>query len=351
MRIALVTDRSPILQVLTRIISATPEHQLTWCARNCAEAVNLSGLDPPDLILLDLMMRGTNGAETTRIIMQHHPCLILIVTASIQDHCDSVFEALGAGAVDAVAMPNMLTPESSQDLQVLVKKIALLSLLRGSQPNPFGWKGNEERLGERQKHIVAIGCSSGGPRALATLLAGMPNDYHSPIVVLQHMDAQFMPWFAKWLGEKIRLKVKLVSDGSFLQPGFIYLAASGNHLVMNRETKLYYQVEPRETYYRPSVDVFFHSVAKYWENPVTAILLTGMGQDGARGLLDLRYRGAYTIAQDEITSAVYGMPKAAAGLGAAVEILPIYKISEVLRESAVEKAKNCKVRRLRGEIT
>jgi len=118
--------------------------------------------------------------------------------------------------------------------------------------------------------------------------------------------------------------------------------------MMNSECRLYYNVEPRETYYRPSVDVFFHSVAKYWQYPITAILLTGMGQDGAEGLLALRGAGAYTIAQDEKTSAVFGMPKVAARLGAAVDVLPIDKISDVLCDSALETAKHCKIRRSRG---
>jgi two-component system response regulator WspF len=119
--------------------------------------------------------------------------------------------------------------------------------------------------------------------------------------------------------------------------------------MLNSEYTLYYNVEPRETYYRPSVDVFFLSVAKHWKHPITAILLTGMGQDGAQGLLELRGAGAYTIAQDENTSAVFGMPKVAARLGAAVEVLPIHKIADVLCESALETAKRCKIRRSRGE--
>ncbi len=343
MRVAIVNDMPMAAESLARIIRRS-EHNLAWCAYNGAEAVKLSSIDPPDLILMDLFMPVMNGVEATRRIMQSHPCPILIVTASIEQHSDMVFEAMGAGAMDAVATPNM-----ENDANTVLKKIALLGLL--SKPG-LNFKMPPQHPGKnptpQEKHLVTIGSSSGGPAAIATLLSRLPENYHSPIVVLQHIDALFAPQFASWLNEKTALKVKTAQESEILQAGTVYIATSDNHLMLNSECRLYYNVEPRETYYRPSVDVFFHSVAKHWKYPVTAILLTGMGQDGAQGLLELRGVGAYTIAQDEETSAVFGMPKVAARLGAAVDVLPINKISDVLCESALEMAKQCKIRRSRG---
>ena len=342
MRIAIVNDMAMAMEALARIIRQS-EHQLAWCAYNGAEAVKLTAIDPPDLILMDLVMPIMDGVQATRHIMQSHPCPILIVTASIEHHCDIVFEAMGAGALDAIATP------SFEEANIVLKKIALLGLLSkpARQLDTSSRLRNDHRV-SAEKHLVAIGSSSGGPTALASLLSRLPEDFHSPVVVLQHMDVQFASQFAAWLSEKTPLKVKIVNDGDELQAGYVYVAANDSHLVMNSECRLYYNVEPCETFYRPSVDVFFRSVAKHWNHFVTAILLTGMGQDGAQGLLELRGAGAYTVAQDETTSAVFGMPKAAVRLGAAVDVLPIHKISDVLCESALETAKRCKIRRSRG---
>ena len=211
----------------------------------------------------------------------------------------------------------------------IVKKIDMLGLLSTPARKPQLRDNRNYNDSPSQSHLVAIGSSSGGPAALVRLLSRLPADYHSPILVLQHIDAQFAPQLGAWLNEKTALTVQSARDGDCLERGYVYLAAKGNHLMMNRDCTLYYNVEPLETYYRPSVDVLFHSIAKHWDNPVTAVLLTGMGQDGAHGLLELRQAGAYTIAQDEQTSAVYGMPKAAVGLGAAVDILSIQKISDI----------------------
>jgi two-component system response regulator WspF len=340
-KIAIVHAQPTAREGLARIIRQS-SYQLAWCVADNSEAIEFNAVDAPDVILMDAQM---DGAEAIRRMMQQNPCPILMVTDSIERHADLVFKAMGAGAMDAVAVP-----EIDYAAETVLNKIARLGLLSHSLGKidagvQNGISSNESGY----QHLVIVGSSSGGPTAVASLLARLPANYHSPIVVLQHINAEFAPHLATWLDEKTALQVKIAQTGDKLAAGLVYIAASGNHLMMNQEYKLYYNVEPRETYYRPSVDVFFHSVAKHWTNPLTAILLTGMGRDGAQGLLELREMGAYTIAQDERTSAVYGMPKAAACMGAAVDILPIQKISDVLNESAFETAKLCKYRRSRGE--
>jgi len=214
MRIAIVNDMPMAMEALARIIRQS-EHELAWCAYNGAEAVQFSAKDPPDLILMDLFMPVMNGVEATRRIMQSQPCPILIVTASIEQHCDVVFEAMGAGAMDAVATPNV-----ENGANTVLKKIALLGLLSKS-PSRFNLPGknHNESATSHEKHLVAIGSSSGGPSALASLLSRLPADYHSPIVVLQHIDAQFAPQLASWLSEKTVLTVKAVREGDFLRAG------------------------------------------------------------------------------------------------------------------------------------
>lgn len=336
MRIAIVNDMQLAMEALVRIINSSKEHKVAWCAWNGLEAVKLARIDPPDLILMDLVMPEMNGVEATRLIMQNSPCPILIVTASVQQRSDSVFEAMGAGAMDAVATPIFRDLPDSRSAGNLMRKIAMIGVLikKPQLPAQDIVSPYSQKPQKKQKHIVVIGSSSGGPRALARVLSGLPADYHCPIVVIQHVDMEFAPYLARWLNDRTVLNVDIAKNGEELQPGQVYLGDGADHLVMNQNGRLYYSVEPRETFYRPSVDVFFNSVAEHWADPVTAVLLTGMGQDGAKGLLALRQRGAYTIAQDKQTSAVYGMPKTALELGAAVDILSIEKISKVLCESA-----------------
>ena len=345
MRIAIVNDTPQAMEVLIGFIRATRAHELAWGADNATTAISLCDVDPPDLIVMDLGMSGVKAVEAIRQIMQCHPCPILIVTDSVQQNYDTVFEAMGAGAIDVLSTPDLYNGKSVQVAELLLQKIALLGFFRKPtrcSSSYSEWEFRDEA--QDPKYLIVIGCSSGGPAAVAKLLAKLPSEFLAPIVVIQHIDAQFARPLASWLDEKTALKVKTATESELLRPGHVYVAAKDKHLMMNRDCRLYYSVEPHETYYRPSVDVFFQSVATHWYYPVTAILLTGMGADGAYGLLKLRRAGAYTVAQDEQTSAVYGMPKVAADMGAAVDVLSLSDISTLLRESALEKAEYCKSR-------
>jgi chemotaxis response regulator CheB len=173
---------------------------------------------------------------------------------------------------------------------------------------------------------VAIGASAGGPAALAEVLSHLPADLPSAVVIVQHVDERFMSGMADWLSLTSRLPVHLAREGERLSKGQVFLAGTGDHLVLKSRDRLGYVPEPRDYAYRPSIDVFFRSLGRLWPGHVIGVLLTGMGADGAEGLKALRNAGHHTIAQDEATSAVYGMPKAAAAAKAAVEILPLQRI-------------------------
>ncbi|MBE2972315.1 chemotaxis response regulator protein-glutamate methylesterase, partial [Burkholderia cepacia] len=175
--------------------------------------------------------------------------------------------------------------------------------------------------------LIAIGASAGGPGALASVLGGLPADFNAPIVIVQHVDRAFAEGMAQWLDGQTSLAVRVAREGDRPQPGVALLAATDDHLRITRAGTLEYTREPAATPYRPSVDVFFNSLTEHWPGRVIGVLLTGMGRDGAIGLKALRMKGYHTIAQDEATSAVYGMPKAAATLGAARAILPLGRIA------------------------
>jgi len=302
-------------------------------ASDGAEAVWRCSLDTPDLILMDLIMPVMDGVEATRKIMESTPCAILVVTATVSGNASKVFQAMGLGALDAVNTPVMGASGDAQGKDELLAKIATIGKL-------ISQKRYEDVVPEREvaaskpsdtsMALVAIGASSGGPHALAQVLSALPGDFASPVVIVQHVDEQFSNELAIWLGKQCALKVRLAQKEDQLMPGQVLIAGTNNHLIIRADNHLDYTSFPKEMAYRPSVDVFFNSVADNWKGNVVAVLLTGMGRDGAEGLLRLRNKGVHTIAQDEATSAVYGMPKAAAKLNAAVEILPIGEIGAAL---------------------
>ena len=331
MRIAIVNDSPMAIEVLRRTIEATARHQVCWLARNGAEAVKACEQDRPDLILMDLVMPVMDGVEATRRIMAATPCIILVVTASVDGRAGKVFEALGAGALDAASTPVFGAPRSEN---ALLLKLATMSRLLGSERQNVN--GSKTRRSDAdcagELPLFALGASAGGPAALATVLTSLPRNFPGAIVVVQHLDAQFARSMADWLNGQSALPVQLACEGDKPQAGQVLLAGRAAHLVFKQPCVLGYQAEPADLSSIPSIDIFFESVIGNWKGPVTGVILTGMGRDGARGLRALRHAGARTIVQDRATSVVYGMPKAALEAGAAQEVLPLERIADALVE-------------------
>jgi len=285
--------------------------------------------------LMDLIMPEMNGVEASRKIMDETPCPILIVTSSVEGNSAMVFEAMGCGALDVVRTPVLDHAHSGQSDHAILGKIKTIEKLTRPVVLRSGSTASVRPSGsasQRSHSLIVIGSSTGGPPALAKVLASFPVDFKGSVVIIQHIDAHFAGELVEWLNTQCQMKVKIAEEGEEIRPGLVYLASTNDHLVMTSHGKLAYTAEPKGIVYRPSVDVFFESVAVHWRGKLTATLLTGMGRDGAAGLLALRQKGVYTIAQDEATCAVYGMPKAAVALGAAVEVLPLEKIATVLLE-------------------
>lgn len=333
MRIGIVNDVPMAVEGLRRVVQSTGKHDVVWVAWDGAEAVERCSKDIPDLILMDLHMPGMNGVIATKRIMESTPCPILIVTASVNKNTAMVFEAMGNGALDAVNTPILYGENSEQEQNVLLKKISLLNILSQSpihkHTTPIASNANDINE-DAGKQIVVIGSSSGGPQALATILKPLPADYKPGIVIVQHVDSQFAQGLADWLDAQTLLSVQLAKEGDCPQAGKALIAGSDSHLVMTETGQLHYQLEPKDIPYRPSIDVFWRSVNSFWSGSITAVLLTGMGKDGAHAMLELKNNGAFTIAQDEQSCAVYGMPKAAVDLNAIVEIRALDQIAPAL---------------------
>lgn len=330
MKIAIVNDSPLAVEALRRSLSYNADHQILWTATNGAEAVALCTAQTPDLVLMDLIMPGMDGVEATRQIMANCPCAILVVTASIGANSSRVFEAMGHGALDAVDTPELGLGEDRAAAATLLRKIDTIGRLIGDRPTrPVASRPRRKVSGER---LVAIGASSGGPTALAKLLSGLPADLGAAVVIIQHIDEQFAAGMADWLNQYSPWPVRLAQEGDRPAPGTVLLAGTRDHLVFKAADQLGYTPDPVEHVHRPSVDVFFDSVNRHWGGDVYAVLLTGMGRDGAAALKALRDKGHYTVAQDAASSAVYGMPKAAAEMQSAVEILPLDGIAPRLTE-------------------
>lgn len=341
MRIGIVNDSVMATEVLRRIVSSSPDHQLLWLASNGAEAVSRCHEALPDLVLMDLLMPVMDGVIATRRIMQSTPCAILIVTSSVSGNASMVFEAMGAGALDVVATPVLGQDNAGTATNELLRKIELIGKLIGCsakknrpRPQTAAVKPTQHR---KDPMLIAIGASTGGPQALTAVLSHLPVDFPAAVVIIQHMDKKFTHGLASWLNQQIPLPVKVINEKERPYRGMVQVPSTDDHLILANNGTLSYSAEPADNFYHPSVDVFFQSLTKNWHGKIIGVLLTGMGRDGAAGLLSLREEGHHTIAQDEETSVVYGMPKAAMQIDAAKEILPLHEIGPRLKALAGRK--------------
>jgi two-component system response regulator WspF len=329
MKIGIVNDVAMAAEALRRTLAASREHQVLWVARNGMQAVRMCAANLPDLLLMDLNMPELDGVEATRQIMRQTPCAILIVTARPHDNVSQVFRALGAGALDVAATPMLDGAAGGALLLAKIKTIG--KLIRASLADAPAPLPAERGVAGAVRHLLAIGASTGGPGAIAKILAGWTPAAGTAIVVVQHIDANFAPHFARWLGDQVEIPVRVVDGGDALEAGVVQVARTNDHLRLDARQRLHYDAHPLDYAYRPSVDVFFGCVAAHWERAATGVLLTGMGRDGAAGLLAMRHAGKATLAQDQASSAVYGMPRAAAETDAAQRILSLENIAAALR--------------------
>jgi len=341
MRVAIANDSALATEALRRVLAADPRHTISWMARDGDEAVRRCCADRPDVVLMDLVMPVLNGAEATRQIMQRCPCAVLVVTSTVAGNFDLVCQALSHGAYDAVCTPPLAGPAAARAGAELLAKLERVErvnhhLACGAAEAEPESKPPEEAapawLASAPMPLVAIGASTGGPAALEAILARWPPGFPAALVIAQHIALEFAALLADWLDQRSELTVRLAVPGDRPQAGVALVANGAEHLLLTPQRTWTYSPAPHDCAYQPSVDALFHSLAAHWPWPSVAVLLTGIGRDGAEGLLELREKGWHTIAQDEATSVVYGMPQAARRLGAARRILALDLIATAVAE-------------------
>jgi two-component system chemotaxis response regulator CheB len=328
----LVVDDSPLIRdIITMILQEDPDIEVVGQAENGQVAIDLVDALRPNLVTMDIMMPVMDGLTAIQHIMAYQPTPILVVTSS--GEAAVAYKAISSGALEVMQKPDMsLGPAEWEGFVRRVKLLAQVKVIthvrgRGAastQVLPF--LGSAAVQAGSQGRILAIGASTGGPAALAKVLAGLPPDLTVGVVIVQHIAEGFVPGLVSWLKTVTILNVKAAEDGEEIKPGTIYIAPTGTHTVVAGSRRLGLRHLPPVDSQRPAVDVLFESVQEQYGRRAIAVLLTGMGRDGARGLKAIRDAGGRTIAQDEASCVVYGMPKAAAELGAAEQVLPLSEI-------------------------
>jgi two-component system chemotaxis response regulator CheB len=335
-----VEDSATVRQRLVDILGSDPDIELVGEAEDGKRAIELCQQYRPDAITMDMMLPLMSGLAATEYIMAHCPTPILVVSASTnRGELFKIYEALAAGAVDVLDKPTGTEVEGAWEQRFLstVKLVARIRVITHPRARLAGLRRPAPEvvpasIGARrptQKHdLVAIGASTGGPAAIVEILRGLPAEFQLPILLVLHINEPFGTAFADWLDGQTSRRVACPKDGAPLASavGRVMVAPGGRHLVV-RDGRLHLTTDLERHSCRPSVDVLFESVAREHGASAAACLLTGMGKDGALGLLKIRQAGGTTIAQDEASSVIYGMPREAAMLGAATHVLRLGEIA------------------------
>jgi len=341
-RVLLVEDSQISLVILRRILSASPLIEVVGEAHTGLEALELIPQVQPDVICTDLHMPQMNGLDLTSEVMERYPRPILVISASVQEEdTHQVFLLLEAGAVDIFPKPRAGLMLNDKLLnQELINKIQILSGVKVlTKKRKLSSQGNTQETGHRstfssksypKPKIVVIGASTGGPQALSELFAQLPVNFPVPVICVQHICLGFLQGFIDWLANSCRLPIQIAQPGEMPKSGKIYFPPEQQHLELDASGRFICSDSPPLEGHRPSATVTFKSFAKFYGKTTVAILLTGMGRDGAQGMQVVAQAGGFTIAQDEATSVVFGMPKEAIALGAAKQVLPIGAIAPML---------------------
>ncbi len=350
-KVFLVEDSPVALTILQRVLNTTSEVQIVGTATNGMIALEQIPHLKPDIICTDLLMGKMDGLELTKQLMAVHPIPILVISEVVTDNdTKKIGQLIEAGVLDVFPKPKTgLIQDYEKQQQALVQKIKLLSGVQvfsrkinpSSSPQiehqaPVNIKFNNDLLSNllsnKNYKMVTIGVSTGGPKALQTILQNLPSNFPLPIVCIQHISEGFLDSLIDWLSKESLLKIKVAENGELPLPGIVYFAPEKYHLKLDFQGRFIYSDAPAINNHRPAITSTFTSIAQFYGKDTIGILLTGMGRDGALGIEHIYRMGGMTIAQDEATSIIFGMPKEAIDLGVVQQVLPLPKIASFLME-------------------
>ena len=332
LRILIAEDTRLFTQALRDVLEEDRGIVVAGMACNGQQAVEKAKKLKPDLIIMDINMPVMSGMEAIEEIMATNPTPILVVTANASQRV--LFQALEHGALDLV-LKQKVWPSGEKEQAEFREKVRTLSGVRvirhvaGKLTRIKEGKG----LKTEAKHVVAIAGSTGGPQALHLLLSALPADFPAPVLVVQHMADGFSHGLVNWLDGECPLEVRIASHGDPIEPGRVLLAPDGVHMKVGKGGTVALDKSDPVSSQRPSATVLFSSVAKAFGTRAVGVVITGMGKDGAEGLREIYEVGGITFAQDEQSSLVYGMPKAAAELGVVQSVLPLEEIPQALLQA------------------
>jgi two-component system chemotaxis response regulator CheB len=336
-RVLVVDDSATARELVVQILNSDSELQVIGTVKNGFEAFEFVQHAKPDAITMDLHMPRMGGIEATRKIMQTCPTPIIIVSGSLEkDEVKYTFLALEAGALAVVHRPpgveHLEHEQKARELISMVKLMSEIKVVKRWAPSNKTSLGNMPLSGSQQIQVVVMGASTGGPPALRTILEKLPANFPVPILIVQHITYGFLEGFAEWLNQSSSLPVRIAKQGEKALPGNVYLAPDDCHTKISPDKRIELEKGGAENGHLPSVSSLFKSAAESFGSNAIGVILTGMGKDGARELKLMKEKGGVTIAQDEETSAVYGMPGEAEKIGGAAYVLPLSVISQVLSD-------------------
>lgn len=331
-RVMIVEDSLVVRQLLAHIVGRDPRFTVAAAVSSAEEALAEIGRVKPDVISMDIRLPGMDGLEATRRIMSEHPTPIVVIADSVEDRSLRIsMNALRAGALSVVEKPVGVASAAYEQVdETITTQLFIMSSVPVIRRRNFAPPTlapppppKRPRAAFGPPSYIALAASTGGPPALAKVLEALPADLPAAVFVVQHMGAAFMEGFANWLGGLSPLPVGLAEDRAIAQPGRVYVAPGDRHLSVETGGQMRLLTSAPIASQRPSANILFSSLARTAGAQTAGVLLTGMGEDGALGLLELRRCGGYTIAEHASTAVVNGMPAAAVQLKAAAEVLPL----------------------------
>lgn len=333
-RVLIVDDSATARHILREILESDARLEVVGLAADAYIARDMIVELKPDVVCLDVEMPRMDGVTFLQKLMLHYPTPVVMVSSLTRNSAKITLDALEAGAVDYVAKPHSHIYDGKEEIkEELIQKVVNASFARVQKKIPqHKCRTNVASLAETTHKIIAIGSSTGGTEALKVVLGGLPKNAPA-VLVVQHMPQSFLESFALRLNQTCAVDVKMARNGEFVQTGTVYIAQGSKHMVLRRSGASYFievGLGAKVSGHCPSVDVLFNSVSKVAGSNAIGVILTGMGSDGARGLLHMHESGAKTIAQSEESCVVYGMPKEAIKLGGVDEVLPLGEIAQAV---------------------